>query len=235
MRNMFRRVQPNVLRRAAIVSILLSPIASCVRGTVPARELYRLRPTREAAAATPTSSPGDGLATAPAADDIISVEPYTTPGVYGDPQIVYREGETRYGTYPNREWALPLGTMLAGLTMETLRTQPGLAGRVQDGEPSGARRGLRWRGTVREFDEVDRAGLVFAAVRLDARLVRAADDFVLWSGTARAEGQVAESKNMTAVVDSLSSLAATAISRLARDAQPAVRGAARLNADASRR
>jgi uncharacterized lipoprotein YmbA len=235
MRNMLRHVPPNVLRRAVISCILLSPVAACVRGTVPARELYRLRATREAAAATPTSSAGDRFATAPAADDIVSVEPYTTPGIYGDPQIVYRDGETRYGAYPNREWALPLGTMLAALTMETLRNQPGLAGRVQDGEPSGARRGLRWRGTVREFEEVDRSGLVFAAVRLDARLVRAADDSVLWSGTARAEAQVAQSKDMTAVVDSLSSLAASAVARLARDAQPALRGAARLNANASQR
>jgi ABC-type uncharacterized transport system auxiliary subunit len=120
--------------------------------------------------------------------------------------------------------------MLASLTMETLRGHAGLAARVHDGEPLGAGRGLRWRGTVREFEEVDRAGLVFAAVRLDARLVRAADDSVLWSGTARAESRVTDAKNMTAVVDSLSSLAAPAVTTLAREALPALRGGVRASA-----
>jgi uncharacterized lipoprotein YmbA len=221
---------PHVAVRHAAVAYALTAVATllaltaCVRGKVPARELYRLR-TISASPGAPATD-GDGHSTFAALGELVSVEPYATPGVYGDPQIVYREGETRYGTYPNREWALPLGTMLATLTAEALRAQQGLGGRVHDGEPLPAGRGLRWRGTVHEFEEVDRGGNVFAAVRLDARLVRASDDSVLWSGTTRAEAPVGQTRDMTAVVERLSSVAATAIATLTQDATPAFRGIA---------
>jgi hypothetical protein len=117
------------------------------------------------------------------------------------------------------------GTMLAALTSETLGRDPALAGRVRDGAPAAGSRGLRWRGVVREFEEVDRGAAVSVAVRLDARLERIADDSLLWSGSARAEAPVGRSTDMTAVVDSLSSLASRAVASLARDASPALRGA----------
>jgi uncharacterized lipoprotein YmbA len=197
--------------------------AACVRGTIAPVELYRLAPVPSVSAAASGTDVTDESTDARAGGPLVSVEPYTTPGIYGDPQIVYREGNTRYGTYPNREWAIPLGTMLATLTMETLRRQPGLAGRVLEADQAAAGRGLVWRGTVREFEEVDRGSRVSAAVQLDARLLRAADDSVLWSGSGRAEGPVSRPTDMAAVVESLSSLTATVVATLARDARPALR------------
>jgi ABC-type uncharacterized transport system auxiliary subunit len=207
----------------SIATAAAAVLAACVRGTIAPLELYRLAPVPSVSAAVPGTDATDGSTAAPAGGPLVSVEPYTTPGIYGDPRIVYREGDTRYGTYPNREWAIPLGTMLATLTMETLRQQPGLAGRVLEADRAAAGRGLVWRGTVREFEEVDRDSRVSAAVLLDARLVRAADDSVLWSGSARAEGPVSRPRDMAAVVESLSSLTATVVATLARDARLALR------------
>ena len=47
-----------------------------------------------------------------------------------------------------------------------------------------------WRGTVREFDEVNRGNDVFVAVSLEASLIRVDDDSILWSGAARVERAV---------------------------------------------
>ncbi len=189
-------------------------LAGCFGGTLPARELYRLRPLPPAAAA-----PGDSVAT------LVSVEPYATPGVYARPEIVYRVGETEYGTYPNREWALPLGAVLATRTAEALRQLPGGATRVQDGAAAGPARGLVWRATVREFEEVDRGSRVSASVRLDALLVRAEDDSVLWRGSASAERSVVPPNVMVAVVDSLATAAGAAVADLVRAAGPTLRAA----------
>ena len=194
-------------------------LAACFRGALPARELYQLRP--QPAAAPPA------LADAAAAPSI-AVEAYTTPGVYADPQIVYRVGDAQYGTYPTREWAVPLGTMLATRTAEALRAAlPGAERRVQDGPLEGPARGLVWRGTVREFEEVDRGRQVSAAVQLEARLVRAADDSTVWQGSARAERAVTPSTSMPAVVDSLAAAAGASIAELVRSASPTIRAAAR--------
>jgi len=70
-----------------------------------------------------------------------------------------------------------------------------------------------WRGLVRELEEVDRGKEVFAAVRLDARLVRARDDSVLWSGSARVERPVPQG-TMPAIVEALSAVVADAITQL---------------------
>ncbi len=215
-----RRLLPNARRAARRLAAALPAAAlaaACFRGTLPAREFYRLRP---ASAAAPAAAPAPGAPRLPA----LTVEPYATPGVYAGPGIVYRVGETRYGTYPNREWAVPLGAMLAAITAEQLRALGG--GPVEDGAGGGGAHGLVWRGVVREFEEVDRGPQVSAAVRLDARLVRARDDSVLWQGSAKLERPVAAAREMTAVVDGLAEAAAQAVTRLVAEAAPAMRAEA---------
>ena len=213
-------------------------LAACF-GSLPARELYRLRPV--APEAPPANAGGTGAgraadAGAPAeAGAALFVEPYATPGVYGEPGIVYRVGDAQYGNYPNREWALPLGGMLATLTAGALAQVDGAPRRVEDGANAGrgtAARGLVWRGVVREFEEVDRGRQVTAAVWLDARLVRAADDSVLWQGSARLERPVTPPDQMTAVVDGLSDAAQRTVAQLAEAAAPALRRAAAARAAA---
>jgi len=83
-------------------------------------------------------------------------------------------------------------------------------------------------------DEVDRDGQVFAAVRLDARLVRTSDDSTIWLGSARAEVPVGRTTDMTVVVDSLSSAATRAVATLARDAMSTVGGSAGAQTSARR-
>ena len=208
----------DALRFAALVGPL--PLAGCLRGALPARELYRLRPLPEV-----VTIPAGSTTSLAAAAEPLTVEPYATPGVYGAPAIVYRVGQTRYGTYPSREWAVPLGAMLAALTAEQLRQLHGGPGLVRDGHPGARTRGLVWRGPVREFEEVDEGARVAAAVRLDVQLVRAADDSVLWQGAAQTRRPVAPPDAMTAVVDSLSAAAGAAIAELVRGAAPALRAA----------
>jgi uncharacterized lipoprotein YmbA len=119
--------------------------ASCIRGTIPARELYRLVPVQRAAGAPAFSGRGG-----PALDGEIAVLSYETPGVYGDPNIVYRVGEAQYAAYPYREWAIPLSEMLAAPAER--RRASRRASRHQAVElargnrPADARRGERGRG-----------------------------------------------------------------------------------------
>ena len=193
--------------------------AGCFGGTLPARELYRLRPLAAPALSAP-SQPSGPSAQAGGRPWVL-VEPYVTPGLYADPQIVYRVGETSYGTYANREWAIPLATMLGSLTVEALRASPATAGQVSDDPAVLGSGGLIWRATVREFEEVDRGKTVSAAAHLEALLIRAADDSVLWQGAARLEQRVPQ-PTMAAVVDALSTLAASAITKLVRDAEGAI-------------
>jgi len=220
-----RRPPPRPL---VLLLLAAAPLAGCLRGTLPPRELYRLRPLP--AASTAPATPRLGTPPLPP----LTIEPYATPGVYAGPEIVYRVGDVRYGTYPNRAWAVPLGAMLAALTTEQLLALDGGPRRVEDGAGAGGARGLVWRGVVREFEEVDRergtgGPPVSAAVRLDARLVRAADDSVLWQGSAQIERPVTPPDRMTAVVDGLADAAHQAIEQLVRDAEPAMRAeAARL-------
>lgn len=212
---------------------LAAPALAGCFGSLPARELYRLRPVAPEAGAPASADAGRP---APAKDEpVLRVEPYATPGVYAEPGIVYRVGDTRYGTYPTREWALPLGGMLATLTAGSVARLEGGPQRVEDGAGAGrgpAGRGLVWRGVVREFEEVDRDKQVSAAVWLDARLVRAADDSVLWQGSARLERPVTPPTQMAAVVDGLSDAAQRAVAQLVQEAAPALRraSAARLAA-----
>ena len=64
-----------------------------------------------------------------------------------------------------------------------------------------------------------------ASVRLEAQLVRASDDSVLWRGSAGAERAVVPPNVMTAVVDSLAAATSAAVADLVRDAGPTLRAA----------
>lgn len=200
--------------RLAVVAFPLVIGVGCFRGRLPAVELYRLSraDTADGTAIAPTvSAPFDGA---------LAVEPYTTPGVYGARGVVYRIGETTYGSYPYREWAIPLGEMLGMRTADLLRTSPLTRdGAVYD-PPSRRQYVYLWQGVVREFEEVDRGKAVFAAVSLEARLIRAADDSVMWTGTHRLERAV-PSGTMTAIIETLSDLATEAIQALVADVKKA--------------
>jgi ABC-type uncharacterized transport system auxiliary subunit len=206
-------------------------LTGCIRGSLPPRELYRIDQTPAASgsadtAATPSRSDG-GASNGTANVASIVVRPYETPGVYSHPQIVYRVDAVQYGTYPHREWALPLGVMLAALTAEVLQRElaPGTTVRTSAGPaPAG---GFVWRGAVREFEEVDREQTVHAAVRLQAALVRAEDDSVLWQGEARLERPVSPATSMSAVVEQLAAAAVGAVGVLARQASPVLHAAPR--------
>lgn len=192
-------------------------LAGCfARGRLPPRELYRLWLPDSARMTTNLAS--TGLA---AASGTIAIAPYTAAGVYGESGIVYRIDDTQYGVYPSREWALPVASMLGMITEEALRRTPVTTGRVLFDPPSYRTYDYVWQGVVRELEEVDRGRNVYAAVRFDARLVRASDDSLIWSGTARAERAVPQG-TMPAIVAALSELSADVITQLAEEARAAL-------------
>ena len=199
--------------------VLLAAAASaplaCIRGTVPARELYRLHPDT---AAPPPETP----ARSPVLAGSIGIAPYLTPGIYAEPSIAYRIGEGEYGTYPSREWAIPVGQMLGVMTEEVLRRVPLSASPAVYNPPSPRAQTYLWRGRVREFEEVDRGKVVSAAVWIDAALLRTADDSVVWSGSVRRE-RVTAGTSMNAVVATLSAVTREALTQLAIDADAALR------------
>jgi ABC-type uncharacterized transport system auxiliary subunit len=201
-----------MMSRSLGLLFVLSATA-CI-GAQPALERYRLAPVE-------LSSPG--RSSEPSTGVTVAVEPYDTPGIFGDPQIVYRLGDTEYGSYPNREWALPLSTMLAQLTAEALRESAGA--RVLERETAGAAT-LVWRGGVREFEEVNRGADVSVAVHLDGTLARAVDDSVLWQGSARVERPV-RGDSMPEVIRALSEAAASALDSLVAAGWPVVQDASR--------
>ena len=201
--------------RALASAALLLVAAGCFRGKLPPREFYRL-------------SPPDSLRTAPrqavaplAAS--ITIKTYDTPGIYGSGLIVYRVGDARYGAYPSREWAIPLGEMLGTLTERVVRESHLTSSRVAYDPPTSRGDEYEWRGTVREFDEVDGPSSVSASVSLAAELIRASDDSVMWSGIATVAEPVRESRSMDSVVAALSIAAAKAVARLADDAGATLR------------
>jgi len=154
-------------------------------------------------------------------DGVIGVERYETPGIYNGRGIVYRVDEVRYGVYPTREWAFPLGEMLGRLSVDRLgQRSVARAGAVY--EPSVRRRAeYAWRGTVREFEEVNRGNRVLAAVHLEARLIRSSDGTPVWSGSRRLEREIPQ-PTMPAIVDALSELASQAVTELADSARLAI-------------
>jgi hypothetical protein len=109
--------------------------------------------------------------------------------------------------------------MLGMITEDLLRTRPLTAEPAIFDPPSPHAYTYIWRGTVRELEEVDRGRTVYAAIQLDARLVRAADDSVIWSGTTRLERVVPEG-TMPAIVLMLSQLAAEGVTQLVEAARP---------------
>ncbi len=190
-------------------------------GSLPARELYRLTLPVPA-----DSAPGAGGGTMPNATDgspppltgTLGIAEYVTPGIYGDPPIVYRLDDTEYGSYSYREWAVPLADQLGVLTERVLARVPLTAERAVFDPPSRRAQTYIWRGTVREFEEVDRGQQVLAAVRIDLRIVRAQDDSIMWSGSSRLE-RASPSTNMSGIVETLSALAGDVLTDLATRAR----------------
>ncbi|NUO65378.1 MAG: hypothetical protein HOQ11_12385 [Gemmatimonadaceae bacterium] len=185
----------------------------------PARELYRI--VLPAAIETDTVAPRADGGAYPLAGTL-AISQYVAPGIYGDPGIVFRIDDTRYGAYPNREWAVPVAEQLGVLTERVLARTPLTAERAVFDPPSQRAQTYIWRGTIREFEEVDRGSQVLAAVRLDARIVRASDDSILWSGTAHIE-RAARAPSMPGIVQTLSDLAAEAVTELATRARAELR------------
>jgi ABC-type uncharacterized transport system auxiliary subunit len=71
-----------------------------------------------------------------------------------------------------------------------------------------------WRATVREFEEVNRGRQLSVAVRIDASIVRARDDSVVWTASLGRERAVTEGQDMPAVVRALSALATGVVQEL---------------------
>ena len=202
--------------------VMLLGLTGCIHGKLPPREFYRLHTGALPDSLTAYYHDG-GATTLPLGS--VAILPYVAPGVYGDGNIVYRIGDSEMGTYPNREWALPLPTMLGMLTEDIFRARPLTRDPVVFDPPSAHTSDFVWRGLVREFEEVDRGGRVYAAVRLDARIVRARDDSVVWSGSSRLERAVPQG-TMPAIVDALSQLATEAILQLQDSARSTLAGPA---------
>jgi len=190
-------------RSMFVLCISIAIGAGCFRrGTLPPMEVYQLIRPVPSSAADPASSDNRSAST-------IAVAPFDAPGIYGDRSIVFRldSGETRrYGAYTTREWGVPLGEMVGAIVASRLAADIGEQRVVYD-PPS--RRGHTYllRGTIREFEEINRGMDVFAAVRLDGTLVRAADDSVVWRGTAAVERPAGRTRAMAEVVAALSAAA----------------------------
>lgn len=195
----------------ALSMVAILGAMACFSGKLPPRELYRL-----------AMPPAPEMPAAPGPlQGIIAVARYDTPGLYGDGNIVFRTGENEYGVYPSREWGIPLGEMLALLAENALERAPLSTDGAVYAVPSGTDLPYVWRGMVREFEEVDRGKDVFVAVRLDAQLVRTADDAILWKGSRRLERAVPR-PTMGAIVADLSALATEATDALISDARSAL-------------
>jgi ABC-type uncharacterized transport system auxiliary subunit len=151
----------------------------------------------------------------PVLTGMLSVRPYVTRGLYDDRGIVFRVDDLQLSAYTSRyEWAIPLREQLGTLTEELLRSRP-LTSEPATFDLRGRERDYEWRGTVREFEEVDRGRQVLAAVRLDVEIIRTANDSVVWSGSERIERAVPEPTNdMKRVIETLSALTGDVLTRL---------------------
>lgn len=172
--------KPAVFAAAALLAL------GCLRSRpVPPVEMYRLLPP-----AGEARQGGAGAHSPDLPDGSVAVARYVTPGLYGQRGIVYRVGESGYAAYPSREWAIPLGEMLGRRTADLLQERPLVRGGAMFDPPTRRTFTYSWRGTLREFEEIDRGNDVFVAVHLEASLVRIEDDSIVWSGAARAERAV---------------------------------------------
>jgi hypothetical protein len=174
-----------MITRRLVLGIALASLACFRARSVPPMEMYRLLPTAAETATVALPTPSSDLP-----EGSVAVSRFVTPGLYGQRGIVYKVGESGYASYPFREWAIPLGEMLGRRTADLLQERP----IVRDGalfDPP-ARRTFEyaWRGTVREFEEIDRGPNVFVAVSLEASLIRIDDDSIVWSGSGRSERAV---------------------------------------------
>jgi ABC-type uncharacterized transport system auxiliary subunit len=190
----------------------------CLRTrTVAPIEMYRLLPT-----AAETS----GVSPRSAADDLpegsLAVLRFVTPGLYGHRGIVYRVGEAGYAAYPSREWAIPLGEMLGRRTADLMQEKPLVRGDALFNPPTRRAFTYLWRGTVREFEEIDRGNDVFVAVSLEANLIRVEDDSIVWSGGARVERAVPDG-TMAGIIGGLSAATDEVVFALLESARVSIR------------
>jgi uncharacterized lipoprotein YmbA len=151
----------------------------------------------------------------PVLPGILAIAPYEARGIYDEPGIVYRIDDLQLSSYASREWAIPLREMLGTITEQMLRTRP-LTAEPATFDPTSPRgTDYRWRGSVREFEEVNRGRQVLAAVHLEVEIIRVANDSVVWKGAERMERPVGEpTRSMTRVVETLSSLTGDVLTRL---------------------
>ena len=191
-------------------------VTACFRGKLPPREFYRLTAPDSLARTTGRVAP-------PPLSGSVAIVAYATPGIYGSGSVVYRVGSSAYGVYPTREWAIPLGEMLGAMTETVMQQRSLTSGRSLFDPTLPRREQYEWRGTVREFDEVDESASVSAAVTVAAQLVRVADDSVVWAGAARETQIVAESRKIESVIAALSAASSRAIARLTDDAASTLR------------
>ena len=192
--------------------LLLLSLAACFRfgGTLPPRELYRLGAVSDTVARPSIRLPLP-----------LAIAPYETPGIFANANIPYRIDDGEYGTYPSREWALPLSVMLGVMTQDRLAFAGARTTDVVYSPPSRTGFPYEWRGRVRRFEEVDRGTVVSVAVELEARIVRTADDSVLWRGNFAAERPVVK-PTMPGIVAALSAVAEEGILKLGVDASRAL-------------
>ena len=175
-----------MMGRRALPVLAAALVLGCFRTrTVAPVEMYRLLPTDSSTAGTSIGRTADELP-----DGAVAVAQFVTPGLYGQRGIVYRVGDAGYGAYPSREWAIPLGEQLGRRTADLMQHRPLVRSGALFDPPS--RRGFTyvWRGTVREFEEIDRGNDVFVAVNLEASLTRIEDDSIVWSGGKRIQRSV---------------------------------------------
>ena len=204
-------------KQRALFALIVFALACFRTRAVPSIEMYRLLPTLAETATVSVTPPTDDLP-----DGTLAVSRYVTPGLYGQRGIVYRVGESGYATYPSREWAIPLGEMLGRRTADLLQEKPLLRGGALFDPPS--RRGLtyQWRGTVREFEEIDRGSNVFVAVSLEANLIRVEDDSIVWSGGTRVERPVPDG-TMEGIITQLSAATDEVVLALLDSARVSIR------------
>ena len=208
-------------RRSAGLALLVAITASCglFRGKLPPLERYQLALPDTSSLAIPLSATRDGLPAALAPlEGALAIAPYRTPGIYGGQSIVYRIGELQYGSYPSREWAMPLTLMLGSITERVLLANPISAEPAVYEPPTRLAHPFSWQGTVREFEEVNRGQDVFVSVMLEVRIIRSSDQAIVWQSSEKIERPVPQ-PTMLAIVEALSDVAAETIARLAMDAR----------------
>ena len=181
----------------------------------PPLESYRLH--------IPVPAPPSGATPRALLPGRLAIAPYITRGVYASRGIAFRIDDVRLDAYSNREWAIPLRDMLGEATETILEGNPLTSTRATFDPRSPLSFDYQWRGTVLEFEEVNRDQRVLAAVHLEADLVRTANDSVIWSGSERLERAVPEpTDSMPRVVETLSALTVEVLGRLIERAHAGV-------------